>query len=101
MKKTFKRALSVMLAAAMILTTFFIFDPSGILPTAEAAVTATDPAYSNLYFIVPEAIYLAPRYNAYKSSTTSTFQWYVNNTLDESGNLTLDTGESSTGKIAF
>ena len=99
--KTFKRALSVMLAAAMILTTCCFFNPTGILPTAEAAVSATDPEYNDLYFVVPEAIYLAPRYNAYKANTSSTFQWYVNNTLENDGSITLDTGESGTGKISF
>ncbi|MBR5619535.1 MAG: InlB B-repeat-containing protein, partial [Clostridia bacterium] len=104
--KTFKRALSVMLATVMILTTFFIFDPSGMFPTAEAAVTATDPTYGDLYFVVPEAIYLAPKYNSSTAVTTSHFQWYVNDSLviddfDDTVSIGLDKGEASTGKISF
>ncbi|MBQ7542697.1 MAG: InlB B-repeat-containing protein, partial [Clostridia bacterium] len=99
-KNILKRTLSVLLALTMVFTTFVIFDPTSLFPQAEASVTRTDRSYEDVFFIVPETIYLAPAYNSYTTSATYSFQWYVNNTLDGTS-ITKDTGESSSGKIYF
>ena len=97
LKNSFRRTLSVMIALVMIWTTFCIGQPL----TASATVTASTPSNaSGVFFVVPEAIYLRPVYNSYYATTTSTFQWFVNNTLSGNSISTSD-GEENTGKLFF
>ena len=73
-KKTAKRALSVVLSMVLIATTFFIFDPSvfkidtgayvNIESNASAASISSQEAYA------PETIYLSPG--------SSSFKYYLN-----------------------
>ncbi len=97
LKNSFRRTMSVMIALVMIWTTFCIGQPL----TASATVTSSTPNNATgVYLVVPEAIYLRPVYNSYYTSSTSTFQWFVNNTL--SGNsITTTSGEENTGKLYF
>lgn len=99
-KSILKRTLSTMLALTLAVTTFCIVGPSGAF-TAQAAASHRDPAYpNNLFFVVPEAIYLAPVHDSGVATTTSAFQYYV----DESFNGTSITnriGEQPTGNVYF
>ena len=102
-RNVMKRTLSVLLVLTLVFTTFVIFDPTALFPTAEAATAAknTEP-YSPLFFNVPEAIYLKPIWNSYSAETTGTFQWYVNNTVNvKTGEITPNTGEEATGIVQF
>ena len=102
MKNVFRRLLSVTLAIAILTGGFFIFDPTALFPTAQAQVTVSDSAASEpVRFIVPEAVYLKPVWNAYYAAGTHTFQWYVNNAVDAAGNIVCETGEDAVGDIYF
>ena len=94
LKNITRRTWSVLIALVMIWTTFCIGQPL----TASASVTTSTPSgLTGVTFVVPEAIYLKPLYNSYYQQTTSTFQWYVNNTVDGA----VKTGEDGQGDIYF
>ena len=102
LKNVIRRTWSVLIALVMVWTTFCIGQPL----MASATVTASTPStLSGVKFVVPEAIYLKPVYNSYyagsSTTTSSTFQLYVNNALDASGNVTTKTGEELQGDIYF
>ncbi|MCD7774829.1 MAG: InlB B-repeat-containing protein, partial [Clostridiales bacterium] len=90
MKRFKRRAISILLAAMMILSSL----PMGI--TAFATVSSTTA--SSVYVVVPETIYLTP-----STSGATTSQYFVNNTFDSSSNsITLDAvNNATTGKIYF
>ncbi|MCD7828103.1 MAG: InlB B-repeat-containing protein [Clostridiales bacterium] len=90
MKRFKRRAISILLAAMMILSSL----PMGI--TAFATVSSTTA--SSVYVVVPETIYLTP-----STSGATTSQYFVNNTFDSSSNsITLDAvNNAATGKIYF
>ena len=96
LKNTLKRTASCLLAIMMIVTTFFVFDPSGIFPTAGAAITAPDEETPEVYIVVPETFYMTP------SLTTSlSVQYYINNTLNGSTVTPDEESAATTGKIWF
>ena len=98
LKNVFRKTLSVVVALIMVFTTFCIAVPF----TASAAVSAASASNAgNVYFVVPEAIYLKPTWNSYYTNAQMPFQWYVNNTLTSSNTITLDTGEDKVGDIYF
>ena len=97
LKNVFRRTLSVIIALVMVFTTFCFAQPI----TASAAVAkAASSNADNVYFVVPEAIYLKPTWNSYYTAQQMDFQWYVNNTLSGT-NVTCDTGEDALGDIYF
>ncbi|MBQ7541797.1 MAG: InlB B-repeat-containing protein [Clostridia bacterium] len=98
LKNVFRKTLSVTVALIMVFTTFCFAQPI----TASAAVNTTSASNAaDVNFVVPEAIYLKPTWNSYYAAQQMSFQWYVNNTMNSSGGVTLDTGEASTGRIYF
>lgn len=55
-----------------------------------------EPDVEDVVTAVPETIYLQP------ASSATTFQYYVNNTIDGNGNISLDVASNaSTGKVFF
>ncbi|MEE1064806.1 MAG: hypothetical protein UH249_01595, partial [Acutalibacteraceae bacterium] len=73
-----RRALSLMLCLAMVMTTMFFFDIGITKP--QAAVSDTPVEKGRTLLIVPEVIYLKPQHNSWTAATTSTFDIYVENT---------------------
>ncbi|MBR7063410.1 MAG: hypothetical protein IKI42_10305, partial [Clostridia bacterium] len=100
LRKIMKRLLSTVLVLILVFTTFFIFDPAVLFPKAEAGLSQSE-AYADLYFVVPEAIYLAPHIDSSASATSSNFQWYLNNTLSGTSVTPDSTCEASEGKIYY
>ena len=98
LKNVTRKTLSVVIALVMVLTTFCMALPL----TASATVTAASASNADdVYFVVPEAIYLKPTWNAYYQSVQMPFQFYVNNTQKSDLTVTLDTGEDKVGDIYF
>ena len=98
-----KRALAVVLAIAMMLTTLVTFNIGSVIGSAaSSAITVTDNAQENVYFYVPEQIYLAPDLNSYSSQGRYSFQWFVDSQIDKSTHLAKPrTGENSSGNFYF
>ena len=94
LKKFTRKALSLLLVFVLLATTFFIFDPSILLPESKAYLNVTDmktPARPTVHFRVPETIYL--KYGA------KDFQYYVDSKTD---GTTLNTDAAkTTGQISF
>lgn len=102
LKTVFRKSCSVLLALALILTSFCLADPSSLFPTADASVsTAKSDDIAPVTFVVPETIYLTPTWDCYNADREMSFQWYVNNTVNADGSITCDTGEDSVGDIYF
>ena len=102
LKNVFRKSCSVLLALALILTSFCLADPSSLFPTADASVsTAKSDDIAPVTFVVPETIYLTPTWDCYNADREMSFQWYVNNTVNADGSITCDTGEDSVGDIYF
>ena len=93
----FKKALSVVLSALMLVGMFSVglIVPAAVANAAETG-SAADPM-GLLTFIVPEAIYLYPNGSSWTASTSSPFQYYVNN---DANNAPVTAAES-TGKIYY
>ena len=92
-----RRTFSALLSVALVLTMLSVAFPM----TASAKVTAAAGAdEADVYFVVPEAIYLKPAWNAFYQSQQMPFQIYVNNTLSGTS-VTCDTSESTQGKMYF
>lgn len=99
--KTLKKALSVILCAAMMFTTLCFFPIDGVTAEAQAAVSSQG-AETALY--VPEIIYLYPDVTSWTASVKTPFQYYVNNTVDVNNIYNTPVAEAnldSTGKIYF
>lgn len=95
LRKT-RRALALILSIVMLLTTLITFNVSSII------ANAAESSYANVHFSVPEAIYLTPTMSASTTQTSSSFQWYVDSTVDKSTFAeTLSTGEKTTGNVFF
>ena len=92
-----RRSLSALLCMAFLLTTLSAAFSMTASAKVEVGSTADPP---DVKFIVPEAIYLKPTWNAFYQSQQMPFQIYVNNTLS-GGNVTCDTEEATQGKIYF
>ena len=98
LQKILKGALSVFLCMVMLLTTFFIFDPSIILPETNAVVDTDELSSSaepSVKFYVPEAIYLNPVIN---NDGTYSFQYFIDS--DDSGTLNQSASQT-TGMVYF
>ncbi len=99
-----KKSLSVLLTLVMLFTTlcFFVLPETGIKANAAAgtAVSVGSSSYNrvdDVIITVPETIYMTP--SADKSTTG---QYYVNNSLDSSGKVTLDASNNAgTGKLGI
>ena len=104
-KKACKKALSVVLALTLMLTTFVCFDIGSLFSSAvdtSSAVAVSDNNVSNVYFYAPEQIYLEPSLTGYTAQGKYNYQWFVDSTVDGSTNLqTLRTGENSAGNFYF
>ena len=104
-KKACKKALSVILALTLILTTFVCFDIGALFGSAvdaSSAVTVSDNNVSNVYFYAPEQIYLEPKIDGYTTQSKYKYQWFVDSSVDGSTNLqTLRSGENSAGNFYF
>ncbi len=99
--RNFKKALSVFLCAAMMLTTLCFFNPVSDSLTADAAVVNSG---SELAFYVPENIYLYPDVTSWTSAVKTPFQYYVGNTVDTADIYKAPVAEAnldSEGKIYF
>ena len=99
-----KKSLSVLLTLVMLFTTlcFFVLPETGIKANAAtgAAVSVGSSSYNrvdDVIITVPETIYMTP--SADKSTTG---QYYVNNSLDSSGKVTLDASNNAgSGKLGI
>ena len=101
-----KRSLAVVLTIAMMLTTLITFNIGSVMGSAantdSGAITVTENAQENVYFYVPEQIYLAPDLDSYKTQDRYNFQWYVDSSIDKTTHLaTPRTGENSSGNFYF
>ena len=97
MAKTSKRVLALLMAVLMAASLL----PFSVIAFAAATTTrpyASDTASTDLTFVVPEAIYLAPDAMSWKNSTSTPFQYYVNNNRD--GSVTYEAAEKI-GKIYY
>ena len=103
--RTCKKALSVILALTLMLTTFICFDIGALFGSAvdaSSAITVSDNSASNVYFYAPEQIYLEPSLTGYTAQGKYNYQWFVDSTVNDSTKLqTLRTGENSTGNFYF
>ena len=103
--RTCKKALSVILALTLMLTTFICFDIGALFGSAvdaSSAITVSDNSASNVYFYAPEQIYLEPKLTGYINQDKYNYQWFVDSTVNDSTKLqTLRTGENSTGNFYF
>ena len=103
--RTCKKALSVLLALTLMLTTFICFDIGALFGSAvdaSSAITVSDNSASNVYFYAPEQIYLEPKLTGYTNQDKYNYQWFVDSTVNDSTKLqTLRTGENSTGNFYF
>ena len=103
--RTCRKALSVILALTLMLTTFVCFDIGALFGSAvdaSSAITVSDNSASNVYFYAPEQIYLEPKLTGYTTQDKYNYQWFVDSTVNDSTKLqTLRTGENSTGNFYF
>ena len=83
-------------------------DPTNVITTAQTylkgEMKTTTPLSAPVYFYVPEAIYLAPRSSSWGAYTTSTFRYFVQNTINTSNrdaSPTVKTGYDTTGYVYF
>ena len=92
-----KRALGVVLSLLLVLGLFGM--DAAVLPAVNADVDYLSGTYcSDLTFIVPEVIYLAPDATSWSGTVSSPFQYYVNNNKD--GSLKREAAET-TGYIYY
>ena len=101
--KSYVKTLCVSSAAAGSYT-----NPASAISTAQTnlktVMKTTTPLSSPVYFYVPEAIYLAPRSSSWGAYTTSTFRYFVQNTINTSNrdaSPTVKTGYDTTGYVYF
>ena len=93
MKKTSKRVLSVLLSVIMVLS---VIPFTGIIAFAASSKDASKVC-SDLSFWTPEAIYLYPDGSSWTASTSTPFQYFINNNRDGS----VKTAYDETGYIYF
>ena len=80
MKRMGKRVLSAVLCLVMLFTTFCIFDIGSLMSSAASSS-------ADVLFYTPETIYLKPQMWSFRDTTTSTFQYYVQNNVVDGSNL--------------
>lgn len=91
MKQITKRALSVILSLVMVLTAI----PLGGIIAFAASSKSSSQVCSELGFWAPEAIYLYPNGSSWVDTTSTPFQYYINNNRDGS----VKTAYDETGMI--
>lgn len=92
-KKRAKKVLSAFMALIMVLTVI----PMGIFSVSAASSKAGDKVCPDLNFWAPEAIYLYPNGSSWAASTSSPFQFYINNNSDGS----VKSGYEESGYIYY
>ena len=99
LKKFGRKALSFLLVFVLMATTFFIFDPSILLPKSKAVVDVkklVNTVEPTVKFYVPEAIYLNPVVGT--GSKPYSFQYFIDS--DENGTL-RKSATQTTGTVYF
>ena len=99
LKKFGRKALSFLLVFVLMATTFFIFDPSVLLPKSKAVVDVkklVNTVEPTVKFYVPEAIYLNPVVGT--GSKPYNFQYFIDS--DENGTLRRSATQT-TGTVYF
>ena len=99
LKKFGRKALSFLLVFVLMATTFFIFDPSVLLPKSKAVVDVkklVNTVEPTVKFYVPEAIYLNPVVGT--GSKPYNFQYFIDS--DENGTL-RKSATQTTGTVYF
>ena len=99
LKKFGRKALSLLLVFVLVATTFFIFDPSILLPKSKAVVDVkklVNTVEPTVKFYVPEAIYLNPVVGT--GSKPYSFQYFIDS--DENGTLRRSATQTS-GTVYF
>ena len=85
-KRVSKKALSVLLTVAMLLTTFVFFDIGSMFGSAasvDGTFTVTDNSGDQkVYFYVPEAVYLEPSITAQSTQARYNYQWFADSAVD-------------------
>ena len=102
-KNVSKRVLSILLVLALMLTTFVTFNIGTLAASAQGnAITVTDNPQDNVYFYVPEQIYLQPDLDSYQTQDRYNFQWFVDSAIDKNTHVaTPRTGENASGNFYF
>lgn len=86
-KRSFRKIISAVLTAAMILSVI----PFGSVTSFAAASRTADKTCADLTFWVPEAIYLYPDGSSWTATTSTPFQYYINNYSDGRVKTSYDT----------
>ena len=96
----FKKSMSIIMTVCMLLSCWVFVEPHDH-DHAHAAIQEA----GRVALVAPETIYLAPNAQSWQSATTSTFQYYVNNTMNGSdwfaNNPTPSTTATTSGTIYF
>jgi uncharacterized repeat protein (TIGR02543 family) len=102
-KLVFRKALSMLLCAMLVLSTVAIgiVSPSSLLTVANAAEDV-----GQLAFYAPEAVYLYPNVTSWTSATATPFQYFITNTVNtsdiySSSALTPNSGTATSDTIYF
>lgn len=99
-KRFAKRSLSLILCLAMVMTTLIFFEIGITKP--EAKVMVNNPSASSelpdVFFYVPEVIYLQPISYSWIGGSTSVFHYFVENTV-VSGNDLADSPKTNTSLL--
>ena len=99
LKKFGRKALSLLLVFVLLATTFFVFDPSILLPKSKAVVDVkklVSTVEPTVKFYVPEAIYLNPVMGS--GAKPYNFQYFIDS--DENGTLRRSATQT-TGTVYF
>ena len=105
-KRVSKKALSVLLTVAMLLTTFVFFDIGSMFGSAasvDGTFTVTDNSGDQkVYFYVPEAVYLEPSITAQSTQARYNYQWFADSAVDPTTHeATPRSGENAAGNFYF
>lgn len=100
-KRNVKRALSIFFSIVLTVTAFFVFDPSVFKIDTQAYVNTTETTMSNddVFFYVPEVIYLAPSTTG--ESGTVPFKWFADRTNADNGEITKSVADKTAGSVYF
>ena len=79
-KNKIKKSVSVFLTLVMLLSCWVWVAPHELIQVNAATDKASSITMSDFKFIVPEVIYLYPEALSRAQTTTTPFQYYVNNT---------------------
>ena len=99
-----KRALSVIMTIALLMTTLVFFDIGAAMAFAKDAINVSDSGYGDkVYFYVPEQVYLKPSLTAHNTQERANFQWFVDAEINKSTHeiSKLNTGEKTSGNLYF